>query len=66
MIAIHGDTAGRDHRNINLTALDLTYWAKTFDVSADELRKAVQEAGTHVDAVRQFLADRQLSLDLQQ
>ena len=55
-----------DHRNINLTGvLDVSYWTKALDVSADELHRAVQEAGTHVDAVRRFLAERQLPLDLQ-
>lgn len=52
-------------RNINLTGvLDMHYWMKVFDVSAEELRKAVQEAGTHADAVREFLSQRQLPLDL--
>jgi hypothetical protein len=54
-----------EHRNINLTGvLDMHHWMKVFDVSADELRKAVQEAGTHADAVREFLSQRQLPLDL--
>lgn len=60
------DVLGWDHRNINVTGVvDVHYWTRVLDVSADELHKAVQEVGTHADAVRQFLATRQLSLDLQ-
>jgi hypothetical protein len=65
MIRPQIDALGWDHRNINLTGvLDVSYWTRVLDVSADELHRAVQEAGTHVDAVRQFLADRQLPLPL--
>lgn len=65
MLNALGHVVSWDHTNINLTGvLDVTYWTKVLDVNADELHKAVHEVGTHVDAVRQFLANRQLPLDL--
>lgn len=65
MIGKFNDVVAWDHTNINLTgAIGITYWTKVLDVSAEELHNAVLHAGTHVDAVRQFLSSRQLSLEL--
>jgi len=34
---------------------ELRYWSETFNVSEDELRRAVQSAGVMVDDVRRHL-----------
>lgn len=44
----------RDRININEN-YEVEYWTKTLGISAEELKKAVQSAGTSSDAVRQHL-----------
>lgn len=34
---------------------EVEYWARTFEVSTEVLKKAVAEAGTSADAVRKYI-----------
>jgi hypothetical protein len=44
----------RDRINIHEN-YEVEYWTKTLGISADELRKAVEAAGTSADAVRKHI-----------
>jgi hypothetical protein len=44
----------RDKINIHEN-YEVEYWTKTLGISAEELRKAVQAAGTSADAVRKHI-----------
>lgn len=44
----------RDRINVN-ESYELEYWSKKFNVTPDELRKAVKAAGTSADAVEKHL-----------
>ena len=45
-----------DRSRINVKEdYELAYWTRTLEVSEDELRNAVQQVGTSVDAVKQYL-----------
>ena len=46
-------------------ARDLTHWARLLDEDPDTIRRAIQETGPELSAVRSFLFGRQLGLDLQ-
>jgi hypothetical protein len=46
-------------QRIDLTRLmDVFYWCRIFDVSADQLRVAVQHAGHHPEEVRRYLLQK--------
>ena len=50
------NTGSPDRDRINIHEnYEVEYWTKTLGVSADELRKAVEAAGTSADAVRNHL-----------
>ncbi|ARP87178.1 DUF3606 domain-containing protein [Bordetella genomosp. 9] len=51
------DRGPRDRSRINLEEdWEVRYWSETLGCTRDELRKAVQDAGTNsVDKVREFL-----------
>lgn len=42
---------------------DLAFWAKLLDASPDEVRRAIDTAGSEIGAVRSALSSRQLRLD---
>jgi hypothetical protein len=42
---------------------DVAFWARLLDASPDELRRAIECAGSEIAAVRSFLSSRQLALD---
>ena len=42
---------------------DVAFWARLLDAHPDELRRAVESAGSEISAVRQFLSSRQMHLD---
>jgi len=42
---------------------DVAFWARLLDASPDELRRAIDCAGSEIAAVRTFLSARQLPLD---
>lgn len=42
---------------------DVAFWARLLDASPDELRHAIDCAGSEIAAVRSFLSARQLHLD---
>jgi hypothetical protein len=42
---------------------DVAFWARLLDASPDELRRAIDCAGSEIAAVRSFLSARQLHLD---
>jgi hypothetical protein len=42
---------------------DVAFWARLLDASPDELRRAIDCAGSEIAAVRSFLSERQLHLD---
>lgn len=44
----------RDRINIHEN-YEVEYWTKTLGISAEELRKAVEAAGTSADAVRKHI-----------
>jgi len=44
----------RDRINIHEN-YEVEYWTKTLGISAEELRKAVETAGTSVEAVRKHI-----------
>jgi len=45
------------HQRIDLTrGMDVAYWCRIFDVSADQLRDAVHHAGHQVPDVRRYLS----------
>ncbi|MBB5635335.1 hypothetical protein HDE68_001220 [Pedobacter cryoconitis] len=44
----------RDRINVN-ESYELEYWSKKFNVTQDELRKAVKAAGTSADEVEKYL-----------
>jgi len=46
-------------------ARDLTHWARLLDEDPDTIRRAIQETGPELSAVRSFLFGRQLGLDLE-
>ena len=46
-------------RLIDLTQqMDVQFWCRVFDVSVDELRRAVHHAGHKVEDVERYLRDR--------
>jgi len=47
-------TPDRDRINIHEN-YEVEYWTKTLGISAEELRKAVEAAGTSADAVRKHI-----------
>ncbi len=51
------DSSGRpDREKINISEnYEVEYWTKTLGISAEELKKAVEEAGTSSDAVKEHL-----------
>jgi len=50
------NTGSPDRDRINIHEnYEVEYWTKTLGVSAEQLRKAVEEAGTSADAVRNHL-----------
>jgi len=50
------DRGPQDRSRINVNEeWELRYWTKELGLSPDELRKAVQEAGTSAKAVREHL-----------
>jgi hypothetical protein len=45
-----------DRSRININAdYERVHWARTLEVPEDELRNAVQQVGTSVEAVRKYL-----------
>jgi hypothetical protein len=48
--------------NASLEA-DVAFWARLLDAHPDELRRAVELAGSEISAVREFLSSRQMHLD---
>jgi hypothetical protein len=52
-------TGSPDSRRINIDQEhEVRYWTREMNVSADELRQAVQAAGTSVEAVRDYLRNK--------
>ena len=50
------DRGARDRSRINVNEeWELRYWTKELGLSEDELRQAVKEAGTTVEAVRRHV-----------
>jgi hypothetical protein len=48
--------AGADRSRINVNEdYELAYWTRTLEVPEDELRNAVQQVGTLVEAVKKYL-----------
>jgi hypothetical protein len=49
-------TGSPDSDRINMhEKYELEYWTKTMGISAEELKKAVEAAGTSADTVRKYL-----------
>lgn len=51
-------------RLIDLTnQTDTQFWCRVFDVSMDQLRRAVQHAGHKVDDVQRYLRENDIKAD---
>jgi len=63
------EATGMEYRDSTPTRInprhdgDVALWARLLDASPDELRRAIDAAGSEIAAVRSFLSERQLHLD---
>ena len=52
-------TGGQDRKRISLSEdYEVQYWSEKFGVNADQLRAAVEQAGSNADDVEKYLSNK--------